>query len=389
MKIGFSFSPGGLLFPYHLGVLSTLSRRGYVTDNTPLVGSSAGAIAVASQGAGVSPEVALDGCIRISRQCIEQGGARGRLLPLLQAEMDVVLPGNAHQVVNNRGGMVGLAYKEIFPIPRSVLATQFDTREDLIEDVCNSSMFPFFTTNWPCRWVAPRGGKKGGATSAGARIPLLPPRSPVSPLGEETLGKILYDGEENKGMWTMPTATTSASESATKNNDFIYEKEMSTNGIALEGIGSINLPTTGVSGIQLTPRLASLPRLVVDGYFTVPRERFGCPIFPEMADVDRTVTVSVFPTDFVGLNSVTEECDRIGPDLSDCTSPEEMMAVMTNLLREATEASTAEQHYDMFDRGIADAERWCVGEEERKRITDREAMLQPRKFEDKEMSRRK
>jgi len=40
--IGFSLSPGGLLLPYHMGVLSTLSDKGYITDKTPLAGSSAG-----------------------------------------------------------------------------------------------------------------------------------------------------------------------------------------------------------------------------------------------------------------------------------------------------------------------------------------------------------
>ena len=46
MKIGFSFSPGGFLFTYHLGVLEALAEHGYINEETPLAGSSAGALAI-------------------------------------------------------------------------------------------------------------------------------------------------------------------------------------------------------------------------------------------------------------------------------------------------------------------------------------------------------
>ena len=54
MKVGFSLSPGGLLLPYHLGALASLAYHGFLTEKTPLAGSSAGAIAVASQASGVN-----------------------------------------------------------------------------------------------------------------------------------------------------------------------------------------------------------------------------------------------------------------------------------------------------------------------------------------------
>lgn len=41
---GFSFSPGGLLFPYHLGVITSLEHHGRLTDQVHLAGASAGAI---------------------------------------------------------------------------------------------------------------------------------------------------------------------------------------------------------------------------------------------------------------------------------------------------------------------------------------------------------
>ena len=39
-----------------------------------------------------------------------------------------------------------LAHKELFPQNRNVLVTKFETRDDLIELVLDSCMFPFFST---------------------------------------------------------------------------------------------------------------------------------------------------------------------------------------------------------------------------------------------------
>eukprot|EP01083_Nonionella_stella_P048251 129121_1 len=149
MKIGFSLSPGGLLLPYHLGALSSLEQSSILTPSTPIAGSSAGAIAVASHACQVSPETCLDGTIRISSKCEAMGGARGNLLGLLEQELEDLLPCNAHELVNARQGLTGLAYKEIFPEVKNVLKTRFESREELMEDVVNSSTFPFFTSNWP------------------------------------------------------------------------------------------------------------------------------------------------------------------------------------------------------------------------------------------------
>jgi predicted acylesterase/phospholipase RssA len=72
MRLGFCLGPGGLLSLYHLGVLSALQRWGYVTEQTPLAGLSAGAIAVASHGTGVDPMEALNGCIHILEHCLNR-----------------------------------------------------------------------------------------------------------------------------------------------------------------------------------------------------------------------------------------------------------------------------------------------------------------------------
>lgn len=161
MIVGYSLSPGGLLFPYHIGVLQCLSKNGFLSDSNPIAGSSAGAIAVAAHSTNVRPDVLIDATIRISDQCLNYGSARGNLMPLLENELDNLLPQNAHEIISNREAIAGIAYKEIFPRFRNVLETNHDTREHLIDSVCSSAMFPFFTTNFPFRRAKNLDGKPG------------------------------------------------------------------------------------------------------------------------------------------------------------------------------------------------------------------------------------
>mmetsp|Transcript_22688 Transcript_22688/g.67118 ORF Transcript_22688/g.67118 Transcript_22688/m.67118 type:complete len:312 (-) Transcript_22688:172-1107(-) len=287
--IGFSLSPGGLLFPYHLGCLTALSQHGHISASTPLAGSSAGAIAVASHTAGVPPEVALDAATRVSGQCTPKFVARGGILPSLKAELDTLLSPDAHEVVNDREGMVGLAHRELFPRNRPVLRTKFETRGCLIDAVVDSSMFPYFTTNRPFRVV-----KEGSPTAA--------------------------------------------------------------------------------------------PRVTIDGVFTVPLHRFGCPDFRH-ADIlertprkshmtshssaalkdtskmvpDRTVSISVIPHQLVGLTA-SEPKDKISPPIEG-----NFVAQVARLCRLGVLASTAKDVSQLFEAGWSDAERW-VAKEDRRRM---------------------
>jgi len=153
MKIGFSLSPGGLLLPYHLGALAALSHHNYITESTPLAGSSAGAIAVSSHASGVPPLVALEAASRVSSKSTPLFVARGGLIHSLKRELDHLLDPEAHTIINEREGITALAHRELFPRNRSVLQTHFDTRQSLMDAVCDSSMFPFFLTNAPVRMV--------------------------------------------------------------------------------------------------------------------------------------------------------------------------------------------------------------------------------------------
>eukprot|EP00563_Minutocellus_polymorphus_P018820 CAMPEP_0197719970 /NCGR_PEP_ID=MMETSP1434-20131217/3494_1 /TAXON_ID=265543 /ORGANISM="Minutocellus polymorphus, Strain CCMP3303" /LENGTH=291 /DNA_ID=CAMNT_0043304763 /DNA_START=117 /DNA_END=992 /DNA_ORIENTATION=- len=156
MLIGFSLSPGGLLLPYHLGVLASLDHR-FISHATPLAGASAGAIAVASHASGVPPQRTLEASIRVSSHCYNPLFVpAGKLMGALRHEMDGILPPDAHHVINERQGLTVLAHRELYPKPKSRLVTQFDTRECLMDAVCDSSMFPFFTSNKVARAVRRR-----------------------------------------------------------------------------------------------------------------------------------------------------------------------------------------------------------------------------------------
>jgi len=60
-RLGVSFAPGGLLFPYYFGVAVALRDAGLITPSTPLGGSSAGAIVAAAVACEVPEAVVLDG----------------------------------------------------------------------------------------------------------------------------------------------------------------------------------------------------------------------------------------------------------------------------------------------------------------------------------------
>jgi len=274
---GFSFSPGGLLFPYHLGVVTALNYHKRITDKVHLAGASAGAIAVACFASQTpSSEQALEGAIRICEICDERfgGNARGNLFPLLKNEMECRLSQDAHEIVNSREGTVALAHRELFPRNGPVLTTEFETREDLIEAVCDSSTFPFFFTNFPAR---------------------------------------------------------------------VRRK-----------------------------RDDSFPSVIVDGFFNVPRERFGCPDFDQLSlgegsaskapMIERTITVACLPHDTIGL-TCSEDHNKISP----AVDMDDKAGQLTRLLKYATQPSPRKELEALYEQGWQDAEIWHRKEEARER----------------------
>jgi hypothetical protein len=268
MKVGFALSPGGLLLPYHLGVLDTLQQKGrLVKEENPVAGSSAGAIATMAYGCGIALPKILEATISVSDTCEQLGGARGRLLPLLEEQMEALVGEEEFcQLQECQVGSIGIAYTQVFPRYQAFLQTDFDSRQELFQAVSWSCMFPFFATNWPCQ-----------------------------------------------------------------------------------------LDTSSKNGIGI--------RLMVDGFFSVPRDRLGCPDFGE--EVDRTIGVSVFPKEMVKLEAFDSD-DCISPSLDDDSNGE-------NLLRLATQASSREELTQVFEAGQRDADKWCGEELRRERKGEQEA----------------
>ena len=253
-KTGFSLSPGGLLLPYHVGAIEALNHYQQITPETPIAGSSAGSIAVAAHACGVKATNVLEATCQIAEECQALGGARGRLLPRLRKALDELLTEEEFAQLQARPGEVAIAYQEVLPRYRSQHQTTFQDRDDLVNAICHSSTFPFFTTNWP----------------------------------------VALDASSGK-----------------------------------------------------------VPRLVMDGFFAVPRERFGCPDF-ELADinVDRTVMISVFPQEKIKLEAASTR---------DCISPPYKGGnQLETLFRIATQSSTTKkEYYDVYEAGWRDAEQWC------------------------------
>jgi len=219
---------------------------------------------VATVGSGVDIETVVEGTMRINKKCREAGGARGRLLGLLQQELEDQLPLDAHHILNSRDAPVGLAYQEIsFFKAENIVQTEFESREDVIQAILNSSMFLFFSTNFPFRLNFKEGQ----------------------------------------------------------------------------------------------------PVLARDGYFTVPRERFGCPLLPaDSNNVDREVTISVFPHSVIGLTA-SLEADSISPAVASGIGDDTVDEQIKELFRRATQVSSDEVVWDMYESGQNDASKWIQKEE--------------------------
>jgi hypothetical protein len=112
-----------------------------------------------------------------------------------------------------------------------------------------------------------------------------------------------------------------------------------------------------------------LPRLMVDGVFSVPWDRFGCPHLEDISyDVDRTVAISVLPRHLLrwcanGMGSFENE-NCISPSLGGHDSNHD---VALHLIRIAAFSSSRRELTQVFEMGYRDAEIWCRQEEDRQR----------------------
>ncbi|XP_006662990.3 patatin-like phospholipase domain-containing protein 4 [Oryza brachyantha] len=185
---GFSFSAAGLLFPYHLGVAQCLIDRGYLTERTPLAGSSAGAIICAVIASGNTMQDALQVTKDLADNCRSKGTAF-RLGAVLKDVLDRFLPDDLHIRCNGR---IRVAITRLSWRPRGLLVDQFDSKEDVISAVITSSFIPGYLAPRPATFFRNRLCIDGGLTL------FMPPTSasetvricafPASRLGLEGIG---------------------------------------------------------------------------------------------------------------------------------------------------------------------------------------------------------
>ncbi|ESQ33465.1 hypothetical protein EUTSA_v10007991mg [Eutrema salsugineum] len=157
---GFSFSAAGLLFPYHLGVAQLLIEKGYIKENTPLAGASAGAIVCATIASGSSMHEALEATKALADDC-RRNGTAFRLGAVLRDSMEKLLPDDIHIRSNGR---VRVAITQVFWKPRGLLVDQFDSKSDLIDAVFTSAFIPGYLAPRPATMFRNRLCVDGGLT---------------------------------------------------------------------------------------------------------------------------------------------------------------------------------------------------------------------------------
>lgn len=157
---GFSFSAAGHLFPYHLGVCDCLMEYEYLTVNTPLAGSSAGALVCAVVAGGLDMSDALKAAKEVAQDCRKNGTAF-RLGAVLRRIMEKYLPEDAHTKVNGR---IRIAVTQLFRQPRGLIVDQFESREDLINALHTSCFIPGYFAPKPVTVFRDRACIDGGFT---------------------------------------------------------------------------------------------------------------------------------------------------------------------------------------------------------------------------------
>ena len=131
-SIGVSFSPAGLLTPFHVGVSQYLSEIGVINQNTQLSGSSGGALAAACTGLGIHSHETLQATCNVAKRCRDLGNF-ATLRGALDEALDDILPEDSHKRLNNRLGEVCIAYRQCYPQWKPQLVSSFEDREDLIQ----------------------------------------------------------------------------------------------------------------------------------------------------------------------------------------------------------------------------------------------------------------
>lgn len=139
--LGYSFTPGGLLFPYYTGVISALTDLGLLGPDTVVSGSSAGAIAVALIASGLDMEGIMEENLRFQSQMLQKG-TFWKLADMLKTSLMELLPDDVHVRMSGRAGIAVTKYKGR-DLEGLIIENFFD-KEDFADAVVASCYIPYY-----------------------------------------------------------------------------------------------------------------------------------------------------------------------------------------------------------------------------------------------------
>jgi hypothetical protein len=146
VPLGISFTPGGLLFPWHVGVAQRLQELNYLNKNTPIAGASAGALCCAVIGTGMQSQDVLAFTEDLCDSLRKSGRAQFRMKGVLEKALMDNLPDDAHTIISERPGSVGVAITELSLSSGAtgVLIKEFYSKSDLVQCLLGSCNVPFW-----------------------------------------------------------------------------------------------------------------------------------------------------------------------------------------------------------------------------------------------------
>ncbi len=150
-RLGISFSPAGLLTPFHIGAGTCLNDVGCLPEEVALAGASGGALAAVTTALLMNyppstlPMSPLEASVYVAQQC-RDFGARGTLRMALDDVLAKLLPADSHEQLNKRQGSVNIAFASFSRENgfRAQLVNNFYNKEDLIDCLRASCNIPFY-----------------------------------------------------------------------------------------------------------------------------------------------------------------------------------------------------------------------------------------------------
>ena len=153
-SVGVSFTPGGLCYPYQIGVAKVLYEAEVMRPDRPIAGASSGgivaAIAALSETGAPTIDDTFDAALRINDFCRRRGTARGNLYDALKIECDRLLDDTSVRRLNERAAPVTLAVTRLAPWPKGLFVDEFFDLKDLKQCVLATACIPFYFAKAPC-----------------------------------------------------------------------------------------------------------------------------------------------------------------------------------------------------------------------------------------------